>query len=242
MRGSSMLFGIAGVVVLSTVVRAQLIDFETAPGGGPPVDNANLSTPYTISGGGTVSFFFDLNGNNAFDAGVDEFPVFELAGNADPQPGFANSITGVPDTATPPYAAQLGSFFLRQRQPGAPPSPFIVDYNTVAVINALHGEVWDIDGSPTDTELWRVDILDSLNNVLTTQTSPLGNSLAMDGTPWDFMFTGLPLGVDKVRITFIGTKTTGIGLAFNNFDPFQAPEPASAALMAAASVCLRRRR
>jgi hypothetical protein len=221
-----------GILALFFCARAQgqLIDFETTPSGGVPVDNAFLTTPYNLSGGGTVAFFFDLNGNNAFDAGVDEQPVFEIIGNADPQPGFANSITGIPDTASGTFGPQLGNYFLRQLQPGAPPAPFIVDYNTAATIGALHGEVWDIDGGPGNTEQWLVEILTSSNAVLTSQISPLGIDLSMDGEPWDFMFSGLPSGADKVRITFTGSKTSGVGLAFNNFDPFNVPEPGSATL------------
>ena len=47
-----------------------------------------------------------------------------------------------------------------------------------------------------------------------------------------FSFSGLPSGVDKVRITFIGTKTSGLGLAFNNFSPDTAAvlEPTTMAL------------
>lgn len=235
------LIALCGMFSIST--QAQLIDFETTPSGGVPVDNADLSTPYNLLGGGTVSFYFDLNGNNVFDTGVDEFPVFEIIGNSDPQPGFANSHTGTPDTATGTFGPQLGNFFLRQRQPGGAPPPFIVDYNTAATIGALHGEIWDIDGTPGDTEQWLVEILDSSGSVLTSQVSPLGISPALDGLPWDFTFSGLPSGVDKVRITFTGSKTSGIGLAFNNFDPFNVPEPTTGALclFAAAAGCARRR-
>ena len=231
-------------LVFCTQSKGQLIDFETTPAGGVPTDNAFLTTPYNLSGGGTVAFFFDVNGNLVFDPGIDEQPVFEIVGNADAQPGFANSITGIPDTASGTFGPQLGNYFLRQRQPGAPPAPFIVDYNTAAPIGALHGEVWDIDGLPGDTEQWLVEILDSSNAVLTSQISPLGIDLSMDGEPWDFTFSGLPSGVDKVRITFIGSKTNGVGLAFNNFDPFNVPEPASATILAAvvSSMFLRRER
>lgn len=216
---------------LCVSVQGQLIDFETTPAGATPVDNAFLTTPYNLSGGGNVAFYFDVNGNNSFDAGIDELPVFEIAGDADPQPGFANGLTGIADTANGGLSGQLGNFFLRQRQPGAPPPPLIVDYNTAAPINALHGEIWDIDGGPGNTEQWLVKILDASGSVLTAQFSPLGISPAMDGLPWDFMFSGLPAGVDKVRITFTGSKTFGLGLAFNNFDPFYIPEPGTGAMI-----------
>jgi hypothetical protein len=50
---------------------AALIDFETDPAAATPVDNAPLSTPYNIAGGGTVRFFFDTNGNNSYDLGTE---------------------------------------------------------------------------------------------------------------------------------------------------------------------------
>ena len=227
----------------ATHTSAAVIDFETTPAGGIPVDDTPLATPYNIAGGGTVSFFFDANGNNTFDSGVDILPVFEAYG-PDVLDGFANATTLMNDTANGGLAGQLGSFFLRQFQPGTPPPPFIVDYNTVLTITALQGEIWDIDGAPTNTEQWRVEVLDGANSILTSQISPLGNSLAMDGLPWVFSFTGLPAGVDKLRITFIGSKTNGLGLAFNNFDPTSVPEPGAislAAISVAAAMTVRRR-
>ena len=84
-----------------------------------------------------------------------------------------------------------------------------------------------------------MEILDGSNSVLTTQTSPLGTDLTMDSMPWTFAFTGLPAGVDKVRITFTGTKPFGVGLAFNNFSPTTVlPEPSTWALLAVAAAPL----
>ncbi len=236
------LIGLLILGFLSSHASGQLIDFESTPAGAIPVDDAFLVAPYNLTGGGTVRFFFDVNPNNEFDAGVDDLPVFEKSGDADPNGGFSNDATGIPDTANGGLGGQLGDFFLRQRQPGSPPPPFIIDYNTATPINGLHGEIWDIDGAPGNTEGWKVEVLDSLNNVLTFQFSPPGNSLALDGLPWDFVFTGLPGGVDKLRITFMGTKATGLGLAFNNFDPLNAPEPGSALAAGCGAIVVLRRR
>ncbi len=219
---------------------ANVIDFETTPGGGTPVDDAVLNTPYNITGGGTVFFYFDDNLNNTYDAGTDSLPLFEAAGQ-DGTDGFASSYWGINDTAYPGYAADLGNFFLRQPVSGTVPPPFIVDYNTSQTITALSGEIWDIDGGGLlGTEQWLVDVLDSSNNVLASELSPLGNSTALDSKPWTFSFTGLPLGVEQVRLTFVGTKTHGLGLAFNNFSPTTVvvPEPTGFALFAAGLVPL----
>jgi hypothetical protein len=220
------------VVCMTSRSVANIIDFETTPSGATPVDDAPLATPYNLAGGGTVNFFFDTNGNNVFDSGVDARGVFEAYGQ-DGTDGFANATTGIADTANGGLAGQLGNFFLRQPVAGTVPGPFIVAYNTLQTITALSGEIWDIDGSQGGTEQWLVDVLDASNNVLTSQLSPLGNSLALDGLPWTFAFSGLPAGVDKVRLTFVGTKTSGIGLAFNNFSPTAAvPEPGGASILA----------
>ncbi len=153
---------------------ADVIDFETAPDGSIPTDNANLNAPYDIDGGGTVTFFFDLNGNNVFDAGIDKAAKFEKAGNADPEVGFRGSVAH--DTADPGFGAQLGDWFLRHPDfDENVPGPLIVDYDTEQDITALSGEIWDIDGlqNPERTEQWRVDVLaEGAGGVLATKLSP----------------------------------------------------------------------
>lgn len=216
--------------------RADVVDFERTPGGGLPVDNAALAEAYAIAGGGTVRFYFDRNADNAFDPAVDALPVFEQVGNADPQNGFFNFAQQVYDVPRADVAARLGGWFLRQPVSlSAVPASFIVDYDTPQRISALSGEIWDIDGiSAASNERWRVEVLDASGAVLASQLSPDGTEQAgpYDAAPWTFAFTNLPLGVDKVRLTYIGAKPDAIGLAFDNFSPTVAvvPEPGSAAL------------
>lgn len=220
------------ILLSAALASGQLIDFESTPGGAIPTDDALLTTPYPIAGPGSVRFFFDRNLNNTFDAGVDDLPTFEAKGD-DLLDGWVNNGLSQGDIPATGFAAQLGDYFLRPIQPGSVPFPFIVDYNTTLSISALSGEIWDIDGSPTATEQWQVDILDAANNVIATQLSPIGLDSTLDSTPWTFAFSGLPAGVDKARLTFIGTKISGVGLAFNNFSPFAIPEPSSALLIGA---------
>lgn len=221
---------ILSLALLPDVSYASLLTFETTPSGATPTDNVELTTPYLIPEG-SVRFYFDLNGNDAFDPAIDELPLFEKAGT-DGSDGFTSKYTGFNDTARPGYTAQLGNYFLRKQTDhfGSVAGPFIAEYTTTSVITELSGEIWDIDAVPGGgTEQWRVDVLDHAHQVLATQLSPLGddNSVAsLDSLPWMFSFSNLPLGVQKVRLTFVGTKTTGIGLAFNNFSPTAAvPEP-----------------
>ncbi len=220
------------VLFSDSLAWGQLIDFESTPGGAIPSDDALLATPYPLGGPDSVRFFFDRNFNNTFDPGIDDFPTFEIAGD-DALDGFINNGLLQGDIPAAGFAAQLGDFFLRPTQPGSVPFPLIIDYNTTLSISALSGEIWDIDGSAVDTEQWQVDILDAANNVIATQNSPVGIDSLLDSTPWTFAFSGLPAGVDKARLTFIGTKTSGVGLAFNNFRPFAIPEPGTALLIGA---------
>lgn len=219
--------------------RADLITFETRPNGTTPADNTALANPYTVTGG-TVRFFFDVNGNNVIDAG-DVNPIFEARNNADANPqGFVSTKNGGEDR---PAGGDLGNWFLRQPQGIGPlPGPFLIDYDVTQIIDALSGEIWDLDLG----ERWRVDVLDSAGVLVATQLSPLGLNqflvpdLSLDSLPWSFSFSGLSAlsaDVDKVRFTFIGTKTDGIGLSFNNYNAFEAasaaavPEPTSIVLL-----------
>jgi hypothetical protein len=161
--------------VLNTTTRAAgLIDFETTPALSVPIDDAALTTPYPMPGGGSVRFFFDVNGNNVYDAGIDDDPIFEASG-PDGTDGFANSVTSVNDTANGGLASLLGSYFLRQPTPGTIPPPFIIDYTSSIGITDLSGEIWDIDGQSQATERWAVAVLDSSNAPLAGQLSPIGD-------------------------------------------------------------------
>jgi hypothetical protein len=115
----------------------------------------------------------------------------------------------------------MGSFMLRKPTSinnGPLPGPFIAAYDTTQIITQFSGEIWDIDA----TDQWRVDALNSANQVLASRTSPtFGNTgpNSLDSLPWQFQFTNLPLGVKSVRLTYLGVNSNGVGLSFNNFSP-----------------------
>jgi hypothetical protein len=214
---------------------APIIDFETTPAGLTPVDDAPLSslTPYVYPG---LQISFGLDGNS--DGIVDTDAVFEHAGldpNEPPNGGFSGS-SGT-DTADPGFTAQLGNWFLRSPVGGSNFGTLVITYSGTTIVTAASGEIWDIDGTaqfpggPGDTEESTVRAYDSLNNLLTTQVSPLGTLTSaiapLDGQPWVFSFSGLTAGIGKITVDFTGSKMAGIGLAFNNFNPTGAvPEPA----------------
>jgi hypothetical protein len=226
---------------------APIIDFETTPAGVTPVDDAPLSslTPYVYPG---LQISFGLDGNS--DGTVDTDAVFEHAGldpGEPPNGGFSGS-SGT-DTADPGFAAQLGNWFLRSPVGGSNFGTLVITYSGTTIVTAASGEIWDIDGTaqfpggPGDTEEYTVRAYDSLNNLLATQVSPLGTLTSaiapLDGEPWTFSFSGLSAGIAEITVDFTGTKTAGIGLAFNNFNPTGAvPEPATWTLLLVAAVAM----
>lgn len=238
---------IAGFFLLSNlsshIQAAIVINFEERPNGNTPADDADLVNPYVISGG-SVRFFFDTNGNNSFDA-RDQFAKFERAGQSasDTESAFLNAVTGVDDQAlNPTLANQLGDWFLRQQLPldqATDIDPFIVDYDTTEAITALSGEIWDIDGNANGTELWRVEVYNNAGSRIAELMSPLGTTgsgpATLNARPWVFGFSELS-DVDFVKISFLGSKTAGIGFAFNNFSAdtnlAAVPEPSSICLLA----------
>ena len=136
----------------ASAAQASIIDFETTPSGGTPVDNAFLTAPYNVAEGGTVRFFFDVNGNNAFDSGVDDYPVFEQIGD-DYVNGFYNYQVNQYDVASPGFESTLGSFFIRNES--FPLFPLIVAYDTPNDIERLFGQIWDVDA---DTKIGRAHV------------------------------------------------------------------------------------
>jgi len=191
----------------------QIIDFELAPDGSVPVDDAPLAldAAYTVDGV-DVTFGFDTDG----DGVTDTTAFFEIAGN-DGVDGFLGpNGTDGPRTG---FADQLGTWFLRS--PGdfansGDPGTFIVEYSEP--VPGVSGEVWDIDGSG-GTEAWLVSVFDDQGTLLRTIRSPEfsgDGQNSLNGEPWVFSIAD-PAGIVRVELNFDGTKTNAIGLAFNNY-------------------------
>jgi hypothetical protein len=211
------------VALAPSAVLAQTIDFETVPGG-LPADQLAITGQYRASYGVT----FSLSDGSA--------PVLEELRGFDPGYGF--SVGVLRDVAAPGYESQLGHYFLRIGSGDAASAPLpdlLVSYDTP--VAAASAQIWDIDGQIDATEQWRVDALDATGHVVDSLTSPSGmadDTSSLSGKPWNWSFDhGARADIAGVRIVFIGSKTTDIGLGFDQFSVSSpVPEPGSVALLA----------
>ncbi len=207
-------------ILLSTSpTQAGIIDFETTASGGTPVDNGIIQlTDQFMADGVSVRFGFDTNG----DGTIDSEGVFEQVGEsaiAGDDSGFLANY-GV-DTANPNFTSLLGDFFLRQKDAYQPFGVFHIIYSADNPVTSASGEIWDIDGH-SRTEQFVIQAFNG-QQLLQSLQSPLGATASqpsLDGSPWAFGFDGLS-DITRIEITFTGSKTSGIGLAFNNFSPVE---------------------
>lgn len=195
--------------------NAGIIDFEKTAFGVTPTDNLVMDlSDYFMVDDIKVSFGFDTDDDGVLDANA----VFEQSGNTDAgeDTGFWG-IGGARDIAAPGFEEQLGDFFLRQSDPYQPFGVFTILYDSNRPVTSASGEIWDIDGSNRKTEQFLVQAFDE-DLLLGSIESPLGNNSLLDGKPWRFSFEELS-NINRIEITFTGSKTKGIGLAFDNFYP-----------------------
>jgi hypothetical protein len=227
MKFSVNLTVILGLIASGTALHAQVIDFETLSDGGKPSDNMSLGLDDAYSVNGVnITMGFDQDGDNSTDTEA----VFEQVGDADPDFGFG-TCSGILDTADQKFESQLGEFFLRQPISGGEFGVFIIDYEGETKVTGASGEIWDIDGGSGLTERYTISAFDSEGHLLKAITSPQGKpdgencGSTLDGRPWVFSFEGLEGGIARITIEFTGTKTSNIGLAFNNFNATQSGQP-----------------
>ncbi len=196
-----------------------VVDFETTPSGGGASDDTalDLASAYDVEGVG-VRFGFDIDDDRI----PDNPAAFERRGD-DGANGFFSSFGSLGfDSERPSDPQLLGQFFVRQAVSiGGLPGNFVVVHDADA--SAVSGEIWDIDASslaPTETERWRVSAYDSGGELLASVESPAGISDgdpgSLDSRPWTFSFEGVG-PIRRVVLEFTGTKTSGIGLAFDNY-------------------------
>lgn len=220
MKSMKHLAGLVGVVALfaSAQASATLINFENAPSKGLS-DNNQVTNQYASEGVTFTGAFLEATGDSSVP------PL-----DTNPQ-AFLNDVTMKWDD---PAESGLGNWFLRSSgevaSRGGPGVYLTVVYATP--VTAASGQIWDIDGSPSGTEQWSVNAY--AGGVLVASVmSPLGDTkdaTSLNGKPWTF---DLPSSTpfDSIEFAFIGSKTSGVGLAFDNFNTNSlttaVPEPAA---------------
>jgi hypothetical protein len=224
-------------VSFSGSASAQLIDFETVPGG-VSADQLPISNQYQSLYGVTFS--------TVNPSGV---PYLEAVGNADPGYGFYRSIGGDYDQGRSQNEAnQLKSFFLRFGTGNGYANQLtqlLITYTNP--VSAASAQIWDIDANSNGYEQWLVQARDAGNNVIGSASSPIGISgndpASLDGLPWTWSFNEATADIYSITLDYVGTKQTGIGLAFDNFNtsdpaPTPTPEPSTALLFGAGFIAL----
>lgn len=211
-------------ITFPPVTFATIINFESTSAGGLPSDNQIIGLgDYFMADGVSVSFGFDTTG----DGSADEVGRFEKAGGGKESgnSGFKSAYGSQYDIAATGFESLLGEFFLRQKDAYEPFGTFHIMYDAENPVTAASGEIWDIDGRAGNTEQFLITAFNGITP-LASITSPLGNNSTLDGKPWAFGFTDLS-NITSIEITFTGSKTKGIGLAFNNFSPIEDVSAAS---------------
>ncbi|MDP2644744.1 MAG: PEP-CTERM sorting domain-containing protein [Desulfobacterales bacterium] len=217
---------LAAALVAGSAALAAFIDFETVPGGWPS-DKLAITGQYEATHG--VTFSLSNRGGN---------PYLEKTGDADSGTGFLNDALSQYDVAAPGYEPLLGDYFLRLGTGGllsVPVPRLIIGYTDP--VSGASAQIWDIDGHSNGTEQWRVQTFDSSDILTGDIYSPAGTTHgagSLDGLPWTWSFSHASADISRIEISFTGSKTSGIGLAFDNFNTSSAapvPEPATLLLL-----------
>ena len=159
------------------------------------------------------------------------------------------------------FEDQAGNYFVRARKnaDGGQESnatadkeswnSFIIEYATTngATVDSATGEIWDIDGTSTKREKFRVTATTtSTTSITDSPTGTSTDSSSLDAKPWQWSFSGLSGSITQIEFTRFGDAYDGTNdgqvvddnykayfpLAFNNFNPVSAigyltPEPSS---------------
>lgn len=218
----------------STQASAGFINFEDASSAHSLSDNEQVTTQYTTTNGVTFK--------GAYLEHIRE-------ASSDLKNGFGTG-DAVLDVDLSTAANGLGTWFLRTEGSlgSRGPSSVFLAITYSASVTEASGQIWDIDGlGPDASEQWLVKAFDNSGTAVASVTSPLGDTPSgtgsLNGLPWTFKLTA-GTSFNRIEFIFKGTKTEGIGLAFDNFNTTSSgeftavPEPATVWLFALGLICL----
>ena len=253
----------SAAVLATCGVQAALITFEDGNYGVAASDNLAVQDQYQSGAGvtfrtGTGTAYGSYTGSAYLEqmggdtSGVEgPYPDGTQSGFAyGPDGGGGNQVDTVAAGAgrdgltAGQRATAMGNYFLRTTSWSK--ESLVVQY--AASVSAASFEVWDIDGSSAGTEKWKIttyngswDVADKKFSVSSPEMSGTDDLLSYDGQQYVVELSGAEF--DRFVIEFDGTKTYGVGLAFNNFNTTDVPEPTAMALLAlgCAAMGLRRR-
>jgi hypothetical protein len=220
-------FSLVNSLLIEGNALGVTIDFETVPSS-IPSDKLAISNQYEALFG--VTFSTSTGGT----------PFLEKVGGTDSGDGFINDNRGDnPDIAAIGFESQLGDYYLRLGTVdllSKPVPSLIISYSTP--VSAASGQIWDIDKHTQGFEQWIVTSFDASNNPIDTQASPIGlppsDISSLDGKPWTWSFDhGTTFDIYSIQVIFTdapGSKSSGIGLAFDNFSPSSPEVPIPAAI------------
>ena len=232
----------------SSLASASFITFETKPDGSGPVDDEvlPLGTGYVTDDGVTITFGFDLTGDNDLNDPADRPAYFEDTGVLDPQYGTWSSYpeqlayiseagkgnVHVPagykfaaDGVLPGEEARAGDYFLRGSS-GRDWYSFVIEYSAPFEVTEATGEIWDLDNQ----EGFDAVAYDSTGGILGKVTrdsrSSGANEPDLDSQAWVWAFSGLSdstggiakIAIEKLGVDATNVATTNMPLAFNNFN------------------------
>ena len=249
---------VMAVLFAAGSLQAATVTFEDGNFGVHAVDNMAITTQYLAGAG--VQFHTGAYGATNYGSFVGSAYIEQVgqqAGEVDATSGFGYGVDGggsLFDTAkttdggmdgmtAAARSALLGQYFLRNNARSV--DSLTVQYSTA--VSAASFEIWDLDGD-TGYEQWKITAYNgNWSTPVLSVNTPAGLFGIVDTTTYDgqaYIVSLSGANFDRFVLEYTGTKLPKAGLAFNNFNTTQIPEPAAMSMMAVvigAAMWIRRR-
>ena len=198
-----------GLTAPQSAKAASLINFETLPDGTTPSKGLAISNQFEQSHGVT------------FSLGDGSSPILAKVGEGKPLAFESRYGNG---RNRPAPGQDIGQFLLTDNfDISGRPQPLLITYSSP--VSGASGELLDIDQSSIGNERWLIEALDNFGNPLDSielQSGPRIDETG-DGIATFWSFSRESEDIFSIRMSFTGSKTTGIGLGFDNFSPAGEP-------------------